>query len=162
MSGVKNQATNSAISLLFDGILSITTCSYQLNICFWLCLRIFSLFGHELFNGAFSEMEYSLVIVLIKFPLNATDALNGNHKALMKVQNGYHCPSKCRTVTVSANWHKQAYVISLKYMYTYGLYNSKGTVLRCVSCLYKSQYFLLDFLLNIFFSVTFLIMRYHH
>lgn len=45
-------------------------------------------------------------------------------------------------------------------MYTYGLYNSKGTVLRCVSCLYKSQYFLLDFLLNIFFSVTFLIMRY--
>lgn len=36
---------------------------------------------HELFNGAFSEMEYSLVIVLIKFPLNATDAFNGNHKA---------------------------------------------------------------------------------
>lgn len=41
MSGVKNQATNSAISLLFDGILSIT--SYQMNICFWLFLRIFSL-----------------------------------------------------------------------------------------------------------------------
>lgn len=31
-------------------------------------------------------MEYSLVIVPIKFPLNATDAFNGNHKALMKVQ----------------------------------------------------------------------------
>lgn len=74
----------------------------------------------------------------------------------MKVQNRYHCPSKCRTVTVSANWHKQAYVISLKYMYTYGLYNSKGTVLRCVSCLYKSQYFLLEFLLNIFFFCDFL------
>lgn len=41
-------------------------------------------------------------------------------------------------------------------MYTYGIYNSKGTVLRCVSCLYKSQYFLLDFLLNIFFFCDFL------
>lgn len=45
-------------------------------------------------------------------------------------------------------------------MYTYGIYKSKGTVLHCVSCLYKSQYFLLEFLLNIFFSVTFLIMCY--
>lgn len=26
----------------------------------------------------------------------------------MKVQSRYHCPSKCRIVTVSANWHKQA------------------------------------------------------
>lgn len=47
-------------------------------------------------------------------------------------------------------------VISLKYMYTYGIYKSKGTVLRCVSCRYKSQYFLLDFLLNIFFFCDFL------
>lgn len=41
-------------------------------------------------------------------------------------------------------------------MCTYGIYKSKGTVLRCVSCLYKSQYFLLEFFLNIFFFCDFL------
>lgn len=74
----------------------------------------------------------------------------------MKVQNRYHCPSKCRIVTVSTNWHKQAscYIIEI-HVYLWYIQFQRNSASLCKLPL-EEPVFSVGILVEYFFFCDFL------